>query len=124
MNIIVRDLSKLENLNDEAINAFVKEYRSKIGKVAYVSDVIYTVTELCAKNNINYAEVFVNAYDETHSQLIVNNLAVDFGESAIYNNIMDGEFDNAKAQLRNMEKAIDSLVNGDYAFILLRSKSE
>lgn len=124
MKIIVRDLSKLERLDDEAINAFVKEYKSKIGKVAYVSDAIYAVTELCAKNNIDYAEVFVNAYDEIHSQLIVDNLAVDFGESAIYNSIMDGEFDNAKAQLRNMEKAIDSLVNGDYAFISLRSKSE
>lgn len=124
MNIIVKDLTKLESLNDEAINAFVKEYKSKIGKVAYVSDAIYTVTELCAKNNIDYAEVFVNAYGETYSQLIVDNLAVDFGESAIYNNIMDGEFDNAKAQLRNMEKAIDSLVNSDYAFILLRNKSE
>lgn len=122
MNIIVRDLSKLERLNDEATDAFVKEYRSKINKVAYVSDTIYTVTELCAKNNIDYAEVFVNAYDETHLQLIVDNLAVDFGESAIYNSIMDGEFDNAKAQLRNMEKAIDNLVNGDYAFILLRNK--
>lgn len=124
MNIIIKDLTKLESLNDEAINAFVKEYKSKIGKVAYVSDEIYIVTELCAKNNIDYAEVFVNAYDETHSQLIVDNLAVDFGESAIYNSIMDGEFDNAKAQLRNMEKAIDNLVNSDYAFILLRNKSE
>lgn len=122
MNIIIKDLTKLESLNDEAINAFVKEYKSKIGKVAYVSDAIYTVTELCAKNNIDYAEVFVNAYDETHSQLIVDNLAVDFGESAIYNSVMDGEFDNAKAQLCNMEKAIDNLVNGDYAFILLRNK--
>ena len=124
MNIIIKDLTKLESLNDEAINAFVKEYKSKIGKVAYVSDIIYTVTELCAKNNIDYAEVFVNAYDETHSQLIVDNSAVDFGESAIYNHIMNGEFDNAKAQLRNMEKAIDDLVNGDYAFISLRNKSE
>lgn len=124
MNIIIKDLTKLESLNDEVINAFVKEYKSKIGKVAYVSDAIYTVTELCAKNSIDYAEVFVNAYDETHSQLIVDNLAVDFGESAIYNSILDGEFDNAKAQLRNMEKAIDNLVNGDYAFILLRNKSE
>lgn len=122
MNIIVKDLTKLESLNDEAINAFVKEYKSKIGKVAYVSDAICVVTELCAKNNIDYAEVFVNAYDETHSQLIVDNLAVDFGESAIYNSIMGGEFDNAKAQLCNMEKAIDNLVNGDYAFILLRNK--
>lgn len=106
MNIIIKDLTKLESLNDEAINAFVKEYKSKIGKVAYVSDAIYNITELCAKNNIDYAEVFVNAYDETHSQLIVDNLAVDFGENTIYDNIMNGEFDNAKAQLRNMEKLL------------------
>ena len=123
MNIIIKDLTKLESLNDEAINAFVKEYKSKIGKVAYVSDAIYNITELCAKNNIDYAEVFVDGH-ETYTQLIINNLAVAFGENTIYDNIMNGEFDNAKAQLRNMEKVIDNLVNGDYAFILLRNKSE
>lgn len=121
MNIIVKDLTKLERLNDEATDAFVKEYRSKINKVAYVSDAIYTVTELCAKNNIDYAEVFVDGH-ETYKQLIVNNSAVGFNESAICSSIISGEFDNVKVQLRNMEKAIDSLVNGDYAFILLRDK--
>lgn len=121
MNIIVKDLTKLESLNDEAINAFVKEYRNKICKVAYVSDAVYTVMELCVKNNIDYAEVFVDGH-ETYKQLIINNSAVDFGESTIYNYIISGEFDNAKAQLQNMRKAIDNLVHGDYAFILLRNK--
>ena len=123
MKIIVRDLTKLERLDDEASNAFIKEYRNKIGKVAYVSDAIHTVAELCAKNNINYAEVFVDG-GETYTQLIVNNLAIAFGENNIYDNIMNGEFDDAKAQLHSMEKAIDDLVNGDYAFVLLRKKSE
>jgi hypothetical protein len=95
MNIIVRDLTKLERLNDEAIDTFVKEYRSKINKVAYVSDAIYTVTELCAKNNIDYAEVFVDGH-ETYKQLIINNSAVDFDENTIYNSIMSGELYNAQ----------------------------
>lgn len=121
MKIIVRDLTKLERLDDDdAINAFIREYRNKIGKVAYVSDAIYTVTELCAKHNIDYAEAFINEYDETRVQLIVNNSAIAFDENTIYNNIMNGEFDNAKSQLHNIEKAIDDLNNGDYAFILLR----
>ena len=121
MNIIVRDLTKLERLNDEAIDAFVKEYRSKINKVAYVSDAIYTVTELCAKNNIDYAEVFVDGH-ETYKQLIINNSAVDFNESAIYGSIMSGQLYGAQVQLQNMKKAIDNLVSGDYAFILFRNK--
>ena len=121
MNIIVKDLTKLESLNDEAINAFVKEYRNKICKVAYVSDAVYTVMELCAKNNIDYAEVFVDGH-ETYKQLIINNSAVDFDENTIYNSIISGELYNAQVQLQNMRKAIDNLVNGDYAFILLRNK--
>ena len=121
MNIIVKDLTKLERLNDEAIDAFVKEYRSKINKVAYVSDAIYTVTELCAKNNIDYAEVFVDGH-ETYKQLIVNNSAVGFNESAIYDSIMSGQLYGAQVQLQNMKKAIDNLVSGDYAFILFRNK--